>query len=94
MSMSEEDEAKVQEVINRLGRSEPWLRRFAEDIGVTYVELLEHARDFILNGDRWVSDGSQFMNVTATPEFWEHFQDVTNIQVPIDQQEDFFGCAC
>src|SRR5207253_9100 len=49
--------------------SEQWLRRFARGLGVSYEDLLEHAREFVLDGSFW-SEGGRFEGAYASDEFW------------------------
>lgn len=70
-----------------------WLTNFAQEVGITYDELMLGLR-------RYVEDGTCIFTSYDTPdicrtgrhEMWRHFQSVTGIQPPT---HDFaFRCAC
>lgn len=88
-----EEEEKIQNVINRLGRSHPWLEKYAESLECTYEELMARAEDWLRNDEWWI-EGGRFEGISIPHEFWEHYQDVTNSVVPEDKQQNFFSCSC
>jgi hypothetical protein len=87
---TDEENQKIREVFNKLDVHEPWLRSYADTIGVTYQELLEHTQDWVDNGEVWC-DGSKFISVDLPHEFWEHYQEVTGTKVDRGKQEHFFS---
>lgn len=91
---STEEEAKIQEVINRLGRAQPWIEAYAKQLGVSYDDLMENAAMHVQNDWHYWNEGPLFDGVDLDPLFWEHYQDVTNTIVPEDKQFSFFSCAC
>jgi hypothetical protein len=73
--------------------SELWIRNYAADILVDYNELLQHASFWIESEDYW-SEGSRFEGEYIPDEFWDHYQAVTGIIVPLEKQGNFFSCSC
>ena len=73
--------------------SELALQQFADNIGVTYKQLMCGAKDFLSRGD-YMQDGGKFESVYAGEEFWNHYEAVTGIKVPEDKRGSFFSCSC
>lgn len=75
--------------------SEKWLRSFAQNLDISYEELLEGAQSF-LDHDEYMIDGGKFEGVGVPPEFWDHFQNVRPQKNAIQehQKHSFFSCSC
>lgn len=82
-----------QGVAPETGRSALWIQEFAEDMNVTYEEMMEAARDWVRHGHHF-SRGGDFEGQQVPDEFWDHYQVVTGTLVPRERKESFFSCAC
>lgn len=70
------------------------LENFAEEIDVTYEELLEGALDYIKTGS-YMSHGSKFEGVQTPDGFWEAYDFVTQTKSGFAKtRESFFSCSC
>ena len=83
-------------------QSEKWLRDFSERAGEDYDFIMEKAEEFIDTGEVWVQQGSERVRGTFYElsdrgrEFWQHFQNVTGIEVSLEFEyyETPFNCSC
>lgn len=62
----------------------------------TAEQVIEFAKDFLLNGDRHVQQGSESLrDDTNAAEFWRHFEVITGMKVPDYHQSTVpFCCTC
>lgn len=62
----------------------------------TVDEIIEHAKCFLLHGDRYVQQGSESLRDYEFPaEFWRHFEVLTGMEVPDYKKGDMpFCCTC
>jgi hypothetical protein len=74
--------------------SEAWLRDFADEVQMTYEELLLAAKNYLESGDiTCLGFDTPDRVYYDREEFWDHYQKVTN--QPVDPDESmFFRCAC
>jgi len=79
--------------------SRRWIESYADGLGLGYDELMDAAADWIESHDgKW---GGEYLNrgelldgESTSPEFWIHYQKVTDKVVEADKQGNFFSCAC
>ena len=69
-----------------LQKSVDWLRQFAEEIGLTYNEVIEAGATYVKDGTSFLQDGSStaqeaFNNDRTRVEFWRHFELVTGLRL-------------
>lgn len=79
--------------------SEQWIKRYADEIGTHYNELMGGA-------DRWVERGDYFYGpdqggyhglfegVSTNLDFWDHYERVRGVKLDEDKREHFFTCSC
>ena len=65
---------------------------FASGLGLSYYELLEAAKDYIRDGD-YINVG-ELEGLDLPEGFWDHFVEVTGVEVPSSNRYSFFNCAC
>lgn len=71
------------------------LKEIAEEWGGTYEALMRCTKRYLKTGELMTFDGmGKGMNATTPDDFWEHYERVTNVQVPKKKQTDFFRCNC
>ena len=81
----------------RTFESKKWLENFANDIGLTYSELM-NAADYAAERDD--DDWSSYVTIGVdTPydkigELWEHYAKVRGVKLPKGFARNFFSCAC
>ena len=69
------------------------LEDFAEQIDITYEELLEGALDYLQTG-AYMSQGSKFEGVSTPDGFWEAYDFVTQTKSGLAKtRESFFSCS-
>jgi hypothetical protein len=73
--------------------NELWLQDFADNVGLTFAELMEGAKDWIDDGD-YLNRGGLLAGVDVPPSFWTHYEAVTGRKVPAKKQQNFFSCSC
>ena len=73
--------------------SKAWITTFANSVGMTYDTLMDGAERYVKRGD-YVTGGSELEGEYVPDEFWFHYCHVTGKEVPADQQDNFFSCAC
>ncbi len=77
--------------------SEAWLRAAAERIDIGYHGLMRAAQEWVEyeehtvqhNAESWRDSG-----IGNDPEFWHHYEVMTNTVVPEDRKRSFFCCTC
>lgn len=76
-------------------KAEEWIQNHADDLGLSYNELMALANDWLRTGDYYVQQGGQSMeNNFHSTEFWAHYETVTGVTVEEDKRESFFSCSC
>lgn len=75
------------------GPSAAWLRSFADAAGLSYDDLLAGAADYLDNGE-YLIQGGRWEGFSTPPEFWDHYEAVTNRKVPAEDRGGFFSCSC
>lgn len=73
--------------------SEQWIKNYCSDIGCRVGELMSHAEQWILYEDYWC-DGGRWESKSLDPEFWTHYEKVTETTVDENKKESFFTCSC
>ena len=73
--------------------SKLWLMRYAESVGVSYDELMEHAKEHAEEGGYWV-EGGRFDGEYIPDAFWDHYEAVTDTKVNKEYRDNFFSCSC
>lgn len=73
--------------------SEKWLREYAEELGVTYRDLIGSAKEFLTTHSYMVRGGI-LEGKSTSAEFWDHFQVVTGMMVESHRRANFFSCSC
>lgn len=93
--ISEADAKEAMEQVRRerVGPSEDWIKGYADDLGVSYDELMEGARGFVAGGG-YMCRGAEFEGVYTADEFWDHYEVATGTTVAPDRKRSFFSCAC
>lgn len=69
------------------------LKSFADEIDVTYEDLMANAREHVDSGEYW-SEGPKFDGVYTPDDFWDLYQAATGQSVPEKRQGNFFSCSC
>lgn len=91
------DEPKVS--MGPPAESEAWLRRYADELGDRYENLMEGADDWVRSGEYYYGPETHgyhgaFEGVSLHPDFWSHYERVRGVVVPEDSREHFFTCSC
>ena len=73
--------------------SKEWIKTYAQDIGLSYAQLMVATDDWITDGE-YLRQGGLLEGVTIPDEFWMHYQHVTGCYVPENRQTSFFSCVC
>jgi hypothetical protein len=68
------------------------IESIAEDLGVTYEELMGAARRHELHGDYWV-EGGRFEGHYIKDEFWTHYYAI-NDDREYQEHGNFLSCSC
>ena len=66
-----------------------WMKNYAEEINVTYKELMESANNWIEYGD-YLVQGGKFEGMSVPDDFWDHFYNITGKR----GKGSFFSCSC
>lgn len=72
-----------------------WMKNYAEELGVSYVRLMEKAEYYgsQSGGCRWDWWSSpDFEGHYISDEFWEHYENITGIK-PVNT-DNFLSCSC
>lgn len=70
-----------------------WYNALVRTGPITMGEVLEHAKDYINNGEYW-SEGGRFEGEGIYAEFWDDFEIITGIPAPDKDRGHFFSCSC
>jgi hypothetical protein len=73
--------------------SEKWLRNYAAELDVGFLELVESAEQYLRDGDYMVR-GDTLESISTPDEFWVHFGVYRGTPVPENERGNFFGCSC
>lgn len=73
--------------------SEEALRRFADEAGITYLALMDGAKDYLEN-DNYLIEGGRWEGFGIHDDFWDHYEAVTGTKVPTTKRCSFFSCSC
>lgn len=97
------DEGEANKNPRAVGRARGRIAVFAFGIGVTYQDLMEHARKHLEHGGSWTGDYS-WMNLEAPPWFWNAYSVVTGTDVVGNEHLpkpygplpwcNMFSCSC
>lgn len=79
--------------------SQLWIRRYADDIGLDYDELMSAADDFVDTADdyyggQYLVKGGLLEGVSTSNEFWEHYEAVRGVKIDNNKKRNFFSCSC
>lgn len=69
------------------------LEDFADNIGLSYQELLDAADSFVRGGN-YLCEGGRWEGQGMPDTFWDDFQLVTGTEVAGDKRWSFFSCSC
>lgn len=72
--------------------SQQWVTEYADRIGVSYDDLMRHAKDHVEHGSYWV-EGGRFEGESLPDGFWEHYEKITGEEVETNR-DNFFSCSC
>lgn len=91
-----QDELGTEAPVRDKAASEEWLRRFiARSDCPDYDTVIETALN---NRNTWDPEYLHFDGRDAhgdiPPEFWEHLQVVTGVEIPSDRRAKYFSCSC
>jgi hypothetical protein len=81
------------------GAAKARLAQFADDIDVTYEQLMYHAEQYVTNGESW-HEGDKFEGTQMPAGFWADYKLVTGQKVPAEYEDpesyegNFFSCSC
>jgi hypothetical protein len=92
---TEEQRAQAKAIAKRLEGvtpSEQWIREEADRIGVTYEELMDHAKQRAADEWHYWSEGGRFEGVSLRNGFWDHYGKVVGEEV--GDKGHFFSCSC
>lgn len=73
--------------------SRQWIEAFAENVGLSYSELMKGTLKYIEDGE-CLNRGDLLEGQYVPKEFWRHYQHVTGRVVNKSDQQDFFTCSC
>ena len=73
---------------------EAWLREFADRAGLSLVELIRAANDWVSSGGNEYHCFDYDTPIYVTSEFWPHYEAYTKRTVAEDLRENFFTCSC
>lgn len=81
------------------GKSEQWIRDFADRVSLHYEVLMQGADEWVRTHDgRWGGEylcfGGLLEGVSVPTEFWDHYDAVTGNSTPEDRRGSFFSCSC
>lgn len=85
------------ETIEKLAHpSKKRLEEIAEELGISYDELMSGMETYLRTGEPVVTDGWKMMNPEPPEDFWEHYELVTGKKVPASKKDKdaVFSCAC
>jgi hypothetical protein len=74
-----------------LNSAEDRMKEFAEEIDVSYQELLDAAAGYQERGE-WLSDGGKFEGVSIYDGFWDDWRSLTGGNT--NNTGNFFSCSC
>lgn len=82
--------------------SERWIRDYAEQIDVTYNQLMGGADSWVeskqYDKSGWGGDylclGGTLEGISTSPAFWKHYEVVRGVEVVEDHKQNFFTCSC
>lgn len=74
------------------GKSKEAITKFADEIGLTYEQMMSFAEQWLRTGEEINWDGSMSGDFSFD-EFWKHYEIVTCAEVPMEQKQDFFTCC-
>lgn len=88
------DEEKLELIRDKM-RGGPMRRlmEFAEQIDVSYDDLIYSARAYLETGEYW-NEGDKFESTDMPITFWSDYELVTGEVVPADKRDHFFSCSC
>jgi anthranilate phosphoribosyltransferase len=66
---------------------------YAYELGATYHEVLERAKNYAEGGEYW-SEGGRFEGQGLYKDFWSDYELITGETVPQDMKHNFFSCSC
>lgn len=69
------------------------IRNVADEHGLSYDEMMESARNFVIYGDYRV-DGGRWEGMGVGSSFWDAYEIVTGETVPEDKRGGIFSCSC
>lgn len=71
--------------------SQQWITEYAKIVGVTYDDLMDHAKDYVAHGEYW-TEGGRFEGKHIPDGFWGHYETITKQEVK--DRGNFFSCSC
>ncbi len=74
-------------------KSERWIQEFADEVGLSYEDLIGGANSWLANED-CLNRGELLEGKTVPDEFWDHFENVIGHAVDNDKKQSFFTCSC
>ena len=98
----EEEQAKVPSPIKEIWMTTPpievsrqWLEDFCDRVGPGYITIMAAARSHLQDGGHYeyLTIGEDAYG-DIPPEFWTHYEIVTNEPVPAPSRAKYFSCAC
>lgn len=78
---------------NDIEFSTNWIKKYAESLGIGYLQLMNGAYDFLRTGD-YLCIGGVLEGETTSKEFWDHYCIVNSIDPSTITKESFFTCSC
>lgn len=76
-----------------VSRSIVWITEYAEELGFSYDEMIQGAKDYLAYGDS-LCGGDDMEGNWTSDEFWDHFEVATGGEVDDDDRGNFFRCSC
>lgn len=73
--------------------SQLWLEDYADELDVSYADLMENAAHYLSHGDYW-NMGEKFDSVDFNYDFWDHYQAMTGDKVDENDRNSFLTCSC
>lgn len=79
--------------------AEDWLRNLAEQMGLTYEDVIQAGHDWFRDEQHFIQEGTERARYVMSESnnielFWRHWQTITEVEAPTDRQGQPFSCTC
>ena len=85
--------------LKKVAASEAWIRKYADEIDLTYNQLMTGADDWVHSNkhSRWpdyLVMGGILEGVSTSPEFWIQYEILRDVKLDENVKTNFFSCSC